>query len=490
MYITRPLGFVMIVLLLSFPAPSGGTELSPEVIHEHDGVDFYATNVFATPIAVWKDKIFVVGVVTPEGATNGVNHRTMIWEGIRKGDGEWEWKSRIVDRNTLADRYHTQPSVGVDRDGYLHVAYNMHNMPWQYAVSQQPADITTLESRGEQVDLPAKLRLKYSNKSHFPGMGNSPIPGNQVTYPAFFNDRKGRLYLTYRYALYPDRPFTQRTFSSALAVYDEETQTWSQVGGCLFSNGLRQVQSHSPGAEKSCPLASQPGWTAHAPRLWFDQNNTMHLVWLWRPSRAGPDGVLPSYAYRKEGEAGLHSVDRSRVRLPVRPEGLGSDRLLINAGNREQRYYMAMAVSSSSVGVPTILVSEYEGKRFLYDYNHVRGWRKSPSPYGATAIVTDFDDRLWAVATGPIVLSRSRAGKWKVEYEEKGWCYPKLFPHYASGTVYLHMQSCDLKRERVYLLNGLDIGSVDLERKGKINYKTLPGRVNFAVDKAPVQGRS
>jgi len=68
----------------------------------------------------------------PDGDRKGVRLRTVLRQGKQRSDNTWEWKNVTVDDRTLHDRWHSAPSVAVDRIGQIHVAYNMHNFPWQY----------------------------------------------------------------------------------------------------------------------------------------------------------------------------------------------------------------------------------------------------------------------------------------------------------------------------------------------------------------------
>jgi len=62
--------------------------------------------------------------------------------------------TNVIFDETDPDPYHNEASVGIDRDGYIHVVGNMHNSPygrphndnpyykhpWQYKVSNRPED--------------------------------------------------------------------------------------------------------------------------------------------------------------------------------------------------------------------------------------------------------------------------------------------------------------------------------------------------------------
>ena len=121
-------------------------------------------NVFSTPITFFGNSIFTVRVEPPQGESNQINLRTVISKGIIGPNGQWKWTSYTIENRTLEDKYHTQPSLIVDKKGYIHVAYNMHNMPWQYSISKKPEDISEFVFKGEFIDYDTLRKVKHENK--------------------------------------------------------------------------------------------------------------------------------------------------------------------------------------------------------------------------------------------------------------------------------------------------------------------------------------
>lgn len=96
----------------------------------------------------------------------------------------------------------------------------MHNLPWQYQVSLAPHDISAFEFRGQEISDAEFDRYYIENKTSFPTQGTADIPGNQISYPAFYKDAIGDIYVTYRFAAQPSLAYKDRHFSSAIAKYD------------------------------------------------------------------------------------------------------------------------------------------------------------------------------------------------------------------------------------------------------------------------------
>ena len=89
----------------------------------------------------------------PKGLPLGINLRTVVRQGKRGADDNWTWIVKTIENRTLDSPWHTVPSIAVDHQNFVHVAYNMHNMPWQYSVSRQPGSLDAFDFRGEAFSL-------------------------------------------------------------------------------------------------------------------------------------------------------------------------------------------------------------------------------------------------------------------------------------------------------------------------------------------------
>ncbi len=91
----------------------------------------------------------------------------------RKLDSQ-EWKRTILPTKIGWDS-HNYVTMAIDKNGFVHVSGNMHNVPMIYFRSQKPEDISTFD----------KLPMTSENE-------------NRATYPVFFKDQSGELYFQYR----------------------------------------------------------------------------------------------------------------------------------------------------------------------------------------------------------------------------------------------------------------------------------------------------
>jgi hypothetical protein len=404
-----------------------------------------ARNIFSTPVGLCGDKLVVASV--EEGSRFPNRLSTVIRLGAREENGNWRWQRVVVEERTLPDIYHTQPSVGVDSRQQVHVVYNMHNMPWQYVRSGATCKIDDLEFRGTPMS-DADLHTAYEeNRSPWGDAGSAAIPGNQITYPGFYNDRNGELYVTYRFAVRPGRTWLERAFGSGIARFDAGSQQGSAVGGevPLANNDVLPAAA----GRTSHPFAWEPGWTVYHARLWFDRNNAMYVAWVWRKGQAGLEVSHPSFAMRPNPQAPFQRADGSAYELPIRLSTVGE----IDAFDPEHRYLAGPSVTTDARGAPLIVLESNDGTpRMLVTYDTSRKrWRSvERTPNGAPSVICEDDGACWAYATGPRVFRRKNLEtSWKLVYEQDGYCDPKPFHALGAHRRFVHVTRCDWRTSRV-----------------------------------------
>lgn len=343
----------------------------------------------------------------------------------RLGAPELHWQMSVVDTRTIPDTYHTIPSVAFDRDGYIHVAYNMHNMPWQYSVSTKPFAIDDWAFRGELIN-DAQINAVYRhNKTPFPNAGAAAIPGTQITYPAFFKDRRGALFLTYRFARNPERMFLNRSFSGAIAKYEEQTKRWRSVGAVAVAGAFQ--------------------WTAYPPRLAFDSDNVGHVVWTWRRFRAGRETIRPTYMrFRALDELGGHvfeSASGQSQSLPIAPQDLAP----IVSG--DHAYYAPIELYLNSHDEPSVILHRPGRSREQVSLAKESGrWRPlTPVKDGAHKAIYDGDRRLWLFANGPLAIRHAPGRDIVMEKQQiaQGWCEPRVKADSPRRKFYLLARHCE-----------------------------------------------
>lgn len=404
-------------------------------------------NVFATPFDYQNGMIFTVHVEAGDGmGRDAVNLHTVIRKGVRQPDATWTWESQVIEKRTILDTWHTQASIVVDKQGYVHVAYNMHNFPWQYAVSVKPYDISSFVFKGQLVSQQEIDRSKFENKTFFPDTGTASIPGNQITYPSFTKDRNGDLYVTYRFAVRPNRAFEERAFGAGIARYKVDTRTWHSIGGDVTLDA-KDAKRNGQGPAVQTPFAFEDRYTVYLPTIGFDSTNTMHVVWNWRRGEAGKETFRPSYAM---GSADKIFVDPtgSKLALPIDV----SRSFLITGKKDDEQFYAPKVIAFTLQDAPMVLMQPITPGRQIWTLNTARAvFEKEESPSAASALVVDKQGRQWAFATGLRVFMRpDGVARWE-DMGEIGpnICAPKVAYYPADSRFVVHAKSC--AGDRAYL---------------------------------------
>ena len=408
-------------------------------------------NVFSTPVAYYDGEVYVVNVEPATGPNNGINLRTVVRKGKQVAKNQWAWETYVLDGATLDDPYHTQPSIAVDKAGYVHVAFNMHNMPWQYAVSTRPKDISSFVFRGEEVSSKERYAVQILNKTSFPSIGRAAIPGNQITYPAFFYDRNKDLFVTYRFATRPKRLFDERGFAGGIARYDVTTKLWVAIGGNL---AVSSDDADLPKGVKSASVkafAYTDKWSVYLIRLAFDRSNHMHATWTWRENGAGRDTSNPTYAFSPDGGRKFLRSDGTMYSLPidVKSADVMMGKEYIN------KFDASTSVIADPSGKPFAVVQHVSG-RFLVNHDGDNWSSPEIMPFGADVLLIDDDGTQWAFASEPMVLRRDKGDSaWTAVYRDRDreqFFYAKVFPVTYENMFIIYALNRDFTKVKIIML--------------------------------------
>lgn len=389
----------------------------------------------------------------PSGDTDGYDLQTVVRKGSQSNSGIWSWESHVVEDRTVADAWHTVPSIALDKNGYVHVAYNMHNLPWQYQLSTQPYVIDSYEFLGEELSTADIIDLKVNNRTHFPELGKAAIPGTQVTYPAFFKDNRNDLYLTYRFAAKPARKFKDRAMSSGIAKYNSTDKTWESIGvEPLLEKSDFKAKWYKFFEKPVIPkvFALGDGWTSYHPRLMFDPDNNLSVSWMWREGIAGSELTRPCFLSSKNNIEFRNTTDEI-VELPASPDDCGN----IMGTSNTQKYNSIGNSVMNSKGEAHLILSPTSGSRQLVSFVNNQ-WVWEDSPYGATEIFFDKHDNLWALASGlSILVRKANTDKWQkvLIADEKIECRPKASLNNDKSIAYIYSPNCRKDTVSIKMIN-------------------------------------
>ncbi len=185
--------------------------------------------------------------------------------GKRKLESEnWEI-SRSKYKGNVSDG-HNIISMGIDGDGYIHVAFDHHGHPLHYAKSLKPGELVL----GEMEPM-------------------TGIDEAKVTYPEFYSLSNGDLLFVYRSG-------ASGRGNMAINRYDVKNKKWIRVHDSLID-----------GEEQRSPY-----W-----QLYIDANDVIHVSWVWRETWMVETNHDMCYARSKDGGMTWERSDGTPYSLPI-----------------------------------------------------------------------------------------------------------------------------------------------------------------------------
>ncbi|MFH1499159.1 MAG: BNR-4 repeat-containing protein [Verrucomicrobiota bacterium] len=304
---------------------------------------------------------------------------------------------------------HNGFSIGIDTDGYLHVAGDMHNFGFSDGRQgvpnpEDPYGSTTmkypLRYQFNYTSIPegerATVLYWVSNKPRdisagfrFAGYGNDPqrIPGSGWSYGRFFNDLNGKLYYSSR-----GRAVGRSTgaYGLTLNAYDTTTRTWSSRGATPPPGTytlppdpygpsypvLYWAEAGEPPTQNK--VGNKRSYQVYQAGFNFDHNNRLHLVVSGYVDLYGTSRVL--HASSDDGGISWKQSDGTPITsLPLR-----GDVDAAAAGGMTDVY---------TLPAPTLVLDE-KGDSDPYNDTWVSG---TPNPTIITKVFADTAGNLFAL---------------------------------------------------------------------------------------------
>ena len=129
---------------------------------------------------------------------------------------------------------HNSVTMGIDKEGFIHLSGNMHGNPLTYFRSKHPNDISSMVQVMEMVGSEEK----------------------RCTYPKFLYSREGEMIYTYRDG-------GSGNGNQIYNIYDCQSKTWSRMLDTPLTDGLGLMNAY----------ISSPG---------LRSDNWYHTYWVWR----------------------------------------------------------------------------------------------------------------------------------------------------------------------------------------------------------------
>ncbi len=332
---------------------------------------------------------------------------------VSKAGGTWDYVT--IEEDIINDAGHTQQSIAIDGDGYIHIFYGMHSRGMKYKRSNIPGDIT-----GGFTDRSAEF------------------PAGAYTYPSLTTAPNGDIYLFIRNS--------QNHHAGEMFRWNNARDEWSKVAD----------------------VAKQPGYTCYPDHIYASTDGNIHLIFEWRQGGAGGNRHLGSYARYNANNGQFYRADGTvYTALPITP-GTGDvfqpfegDEIWDSSAAGSPKYGMQSAkLSVNSQGNPVIayayspthLSNQYHYRFAIWDGTD---WRRS-TVYGTA---TDFvsTEKMWITSAGGVLryyfskpdknvylrVSDERGGMWSEEQKISGLNVPRIvgYTDAADGKDYLYMAS-------------------------------------------------
>lgn len=186
----------------------------------------------------------------------------------RLGETDWTLSRVTEERNDPWD-HHNRLTLTADRDGYLHLAGDMHVDPLNYFRTTDPLDVTAFERVESMV-------------------GRDE---DRATYPSFLRGPDDELIFTYRDGRSGAGDWIYN-------VYDPEPRAWDRLLAEPLTQGGERANAYPTG-----PTLGPDGY--------------YHLVWCWRDNPAAQTNH-DLYYVRSEDLRDWETSDGRAVSLPIR----------------------------------------------------------------------------------------------------------------------------------------------------------------------------
>lgn len=333
----------------------------------------------------------IVGKVAPDGAVNSL---PLVPDANDPAQPDEDFK--------VLDDGHHNFSIGVDSDGYLHVAGNMHRY-------------TGLGKSAAEVDLPEKYQGQriLMWRSHTPeniaqfdfvGQARDGAPeGTGFTYTAFKCGMNGELYMRARVNLGRSTPFRYPLSAWAMYKYDTARQSWTAIEGAIDPLKYQAYFDFTPRAflwEDNGDNGQ--GYQGYLSGMMIDYDNTIHIASAVN-NDDGPTASHIIYARSKDGGDTWERTDGTAIAcLPLRVDpGPGQAEIISSPKDNIHGFFTQVHLSASMSGAPIVTngnmnpatMSGFDAGDFrVYDDRTKRWSGLQPDPWAATndtSVVTD-----------------------------------------------------------------------------------------------------
>ena len=292
-------------------------------------------------------------------------------------------------------------TLGIDKEGYIHVVGDMHHYPFN--------------SRSME-HLPEKYKDKFcmywksvrpEDPSEFQFMGDDEdktIPGGGFTYSYFIRDLDGTLFFISRQWAYDHGAWEAGKIGLGMSRYDTQTGKWTALGS-KPSNSPREAEYKLIGYQNNG--VNGTAYQGLKTSATVDHNNRIHISFSINGdnSRNTFDESVASssthilYGYTDDKGETFRRIDGEKI-----------ENNIINTENGDvvdqgKWYAMATAIAVNHNGDPTVLFKKQNADKQVY-WNYVKdgkwqnpveantGYRDEPMIYDSYGVLTVASSRI------------------------------------------------------------------------------------------------
>lgn len=270
-------------------------------------IELAPDDVFGHPMATWHGNTYFVYVNKEGRPIAGVLDR------------DKNVSLHFIDKNetdpyraNTTDGHHVF-NIGVDKDGYIHIAGDMHGYQYGWDYSGNGGHYPDRLDGDNGTHLLYWRSTNPEDVSHFQFIGNVDslvIPGFNFSYVYFQNDQNGELYAKARCVAGPPEQFTKYTFEDAFVIsrYNTKDRSWTALG----DNGYFGGSEDAVPAIYFAPPEIVGRYQGMQRDYIFDFNNRLHTA-VTQVTEDEPWTSAILYAYSDDDFKTAYRADGSKI---------------------------------------------------------------------------------------------------------------------------------------------------------------------------------
>ena len=196
-------------------------------------------------------------------------------------------EKEIESGYAVTDDGHNEFTIGIDKDGFLHILGDMHNNSLRYWRSSQPRSIDSFEK-------------KFGD-----------IPDTSFTYYRFHIDQNSELYLSARVQTL-DTYYERGGRGVGLFAYEASSKKW-------LTRGELPSKEDAVHPVVFWQNSGQNGgsYQMYKTDIMFDANNRMHMAFMVNTNDSENRHNYAVYAYSDDGGVSFQRADGTKLTLPM-----------------------------------------------------------------------------------------------------------------------------------------------------------------------------